>query len=79
MLDAQIVWNFGYLALQLISGNDFMRTNMSRDSDIKWIKIEETCSKAPPLYELIEKSFRFKYSDRIPLKRFFQLRIFDDC
>ena len=78
MLDAQLVWNFGYLALQLILGNDSI-AKVKRDSDIQWLKVKQLCSLAPHLYDMIEKCFRFQFSDRIPLKRFFELRIFSEC
>ena len=32
MMDAQIVWNFGYLCVQMIMGNQFFYKKMSRDS-----------------------------------------------
>jgi hypothetical protein len=50
MLDAQIVWNFGYLSMQLLNGNEFMNKRLIKDSDIQWMKIKELCSTAPPLY-----------------------------
>jgi hypothetical protein len=62
-----------------VAGNDFMKKKMVRDSDVQWIKVKELCSKAPNLYELIERCFRFKFNDRILLKNFFDLKIFDDC
>lgn len=78
MLDAQLVWNFGYLALQLILGNEAM-AKVKRDSDIQWLKVKQLCSLAPHLYDMIEKCFRFQFSDRISLKKFFDLRIFEEC
>lgn len=78
MLDAQLVWNFGYLALQLILGNDSI-AKVKREGDIQWLKVKQLCSIAPHLYDMIEKCFRFQFSDRIPLKKFFDLRIFYEC
>lgn len=78
MLDAQLVWNFGYLALQLILGSDAI-AKVKRDSDIQWLKVKQLCSLAPHLYDMIEKCFRFQFSDRVSLKKFFDLRIFTEC
>jgi hypothetical protein len=40
MLDAQIVWNFGYLSMQLLNGNEFMSRKFTKDSDTAWNKIK---------------------------------------
>jgi hypothetical protein len=79
MVDAQIVWNFGFLAMQLLNGNEFMNKKFTKDSDIQWNKIKELCVKSPPVYELIEKCYRYKFNDRVSLRKFFELKIFSDC
>jgi hypothetical protein len=59
-------------------GRDFVSKNISKDLDIPWGKIKELTATAPALYELIDRCFRMKMKDRIPLSKFFGLTIFED-
>jgi hypothetical protein len=50
LMDAQIVWNFGYLSVQMLMGDQFFSKKMSRDSEIPWAKIKEKCLASPNVF-----------------------------
>lgn len=59
----------------MLKGTTFMRKKARRDSEMPWAAIKEECS--PELFELIDKCYRHKFKDRIPLRHFFDLKIFE--
>ena len=59
-MDAQVVWNFGYLGLEMLMGHKFM-TKLGKDKEISWAKVKELTEGNAKLYELIEGCFRSKY------------------
>ena len=77
MLDAQMVWNFGYLAVEMLIGS-FQVGKMLKDSDVQWNRLRELTKDYPKLYELVNGCFRFNFKDRMPLKRFLDLPLFED-
>ena len=69
-LDAQIVWNFGYLAMEMLFGTFYM-SKLERESEVSWARVKELTAESPALFELVNGCFRHKYKDRISLSKFF--------
>ena len=76
LLDAQMVWQVGYLAMEMLMGSLFVRKAGSRDSDVPWGRVKDLTSGYPRLFELINGCYRFNIKDRLPLKRFLELHLF---
>jgi hypothetical protein len=69
-LDAQIVWNFGYLTLEMLLGTTAMEA-LGRDGSVSWSRVKELTREHADLFELISGCYRHRYKERLSLKRFF--------
>ena len=74
-MDAQIVWNFGYLAVEMLLGSSQLK-NIGQESQVSWPRIKELTKDHPKLFELIDGCFRHSYNSRITLRKFFDLPLF---
>ena len=68
------------MALEMLMGVSFMK-NLEKKPDLEsaiaWNKIKDITAGHPNLYELINGCFRQRYKDRVSLKKFFDLKMFE--
>ena len=61
----------------MLLGKEPLR-QITRESDLSWVKIKELTRESPRLFELVEACFRFKFKERAGLRKFFDLGLFAD-